>query len=964
MSSNEPAGQPPDAASDLAAIENFLGAGDAAQARERASLALRARRKGDADAARAPLLLGLAWSELALSQPAGAHRAAAEAAELFRTTAESPAQEVLALTAVALTASQCGRAIEAIETATLARHLANDLPPGPWTVLAPHGLAVAYGAAQCFAKARQAHEDAREAAASSASHAARAPLAMAQALTELSRLVVERSDGDAEPDAGRLQAVLTLLSDARPQGDVRYLLPGHGPALAAALPLVTALAQCWCGDAAPLPPVAGPAAQAPAWIPALEAWLMAEIAHRRGEFGPAAAHAQRMVALAGAAEHAPLVRLGHQLACHLLELSGQPQAALHERRLLARRERAQWALDLDGRDAAARRHVQLRTQARHNEALALQSVEFERLAFEDVLTGIANRRRFQQRLAQWSALCAESGETLCAAVIDVDRFKDVNDNFSHQVGDAVLQRIASIMVEHVRAVDLPARFGGDEFVILFRDAAEVVARQVCERIEDGVRRFAWDRLAAGLAVTISVGVVQARPGDTATTLLQRSDEAMFARKRSRRGPEATAPAAPARAVSPMLLQRLASLLGRAEKLVVFVGAGPLDPDAWTPADRERHGHAAARRDDPAGFDRYWQDRAQVLAAAGPSAEHRLLARLAALKPMTTFVTQRVDGLLSAACAGNVIQLGGNVRRGWCTACGTAADLGVDRTCVACGEARLHADIVLPGDTPEPRLAAGAELAVKRADVVLVLDADPLRFPGASLLDKARFRGVSVVLLGPAAAPGGAAANLAIQAPVQGVLEPLLEQLRAGDVRTAQPATQPSSLTDAGFDALCYLSGQGTDHAGRTLEQTLAWSDREIERQFDSTQWQFPLPTRSQICPEAPVPTHDDFRLLGADDAVKAGLRRAFDRMLRFYGFEWHDGRVRKAVNWQARFEVWTLGPGYNDLRLSRIIGALALCGLQQESLALLHALEAHVPPVRRHGTAKAMAFWRHAAGQG
>jgi hypothetical protein len=62
--------------------------------------------------------------------------------------------------------------------------------------------------------------------------------------------------------------------------------------------------------------------------------------------------------------------------------------------------------------------------------------------------------------------------------------------------------------------------------------------------------------------------------------------------------------------------------------------------------------------------------------------------------------------------------------------------------------------------------------------------------------------------------------------------------------------------------------------------------------------------------------------------------------------------------------VWALGPGYNDLRLSRIIGALALCGLQQESLALLHALEAHVAPVRRHGTAKAMAFWRHAAGQG
>jgi diguanylate cyclase (GGDEF)-like protein len=673
-------------------------------------------------------------------------------------------------------------------------------------------------------------------------------------------------------------------------------------------------------------------------VDALGAWLMAERSLRGGDPRHAAAHAGRMVAAAEAASHRPLLRLAHELAGHLHEQAGQPAEALRQQRLVARLEREQRLHDLEGRDAVARSHLRLRAEERTSRALATQSQEFERMAFEDALTGIANSRRFQQCLAKWSAECEAAGETLCAAVIDVDRFKAVNDGFGHVVGDAVLRAIAAILVEHVRSVDLPARLGGDEFVILFRNADAAVARQVCDRIEHSVLNHPWGQLAAGVAVSISVGVAQALPGDTVEALIGRGDLAMFERKRSRHLPAVPAlvvPAPPQRPVPPLLLDRLAALVRRARQMVVFHGPGPLGGASWSVAERERYGRAEGRIHHASAFAEFWRQRAAAAGAAQATIEHRLLARLAALKPTTTFVTQRVDGLLAAAGAGHVIELCGSLRED-------------------------PAAVLLPGDPANARLAAGAELAVKRADVVLVVDADPLAFPGPSLLDKARFRGVAVVLLGSAFAPGGAFANIAIQAPAHDVLAALLERLGTdGD-----PRVPARGLTDAGYDALCFLSGHGTDHAGRTLAQTLAWTDREIERQFDSTQWQFPLPTASPVCPEAPVPTRGDFAALAADDGAKAGMRGAFHRMLRFYGFEWRDGRVAKADGWRARFDVWAVTPGHNDLRLSRMLGALALCGLQDESLALLRALEVHVPPVRQHGLAKALAFWRHAAGQG
>ncbi len=97
------------------------------------------------------------------------------------------------------------------------------------------------------------------------------------------------------------------------------------------------------------------------------------------------------------------------------------------------------------------------------------------------------------------------------ALIDVDHFKRVNDRFGHAVGDQVLVALAQMLREKTRASDLLARIGGEEFLVALPDTAPERAAEVCERLRLAVQNYAWDQLAGGLAVTLSVGVAHAPP---------------------------------------------------------------------------------------------------------------------------------------------------------------------------------------------------------------------------------------------------------------------------------------------------------------------------------------------------------------------------------------------------------------------------------------------------------------------
>lgn len=160
-----------------------------------------------------------------------------------------------------------------------------------------------------------------------------------------------------------------------------------------------------------------------------------------------------------------------------------------------------------------------------NEALLAQ---LRRQNREDHLTGLYNRRYLDEMLAKEWYRSQRYQRPLTVAMADLDYFKRVNDRHSHQVGDAVLQRVAEIILERVRQTDLVARFGGEEFVIVFPEADLREAHQCCEDIRDAVARYDWSKVDCPSRVTISIGL--ADRGDSAEELLANADRQLYAAK--------------------------------------------------------------------------------------------------------------------------------------------------------------------------------------------------------------------------------------------------------------------------------------------------------------------------------------------------------------------------------------------------------------------------------------------------
>jgi diguanylate cyclase (GGDEF)-like protein len=143
-----------------------------------------------------------------------------------------------------------------------------------------------------------------------------------------------------------------------------------------------------------------------------------------------------------------------------------------------------------------------------------------RMSLEDPLTGLANRRRLDDLLS------TDAG-SYAVALIDVDHFKRVNDQFSHQVGDEVLRQLAVLLRAGCRAADVAARYGGEEFAVLFHGLSGPEAAAAAERIRRTVETYAWETIAKGLSVTVSAGVA-------AGGLLPVADKRLYAAKHAGR----------------------------------------------------------------------------------------------------------------------------------------------------------------------------------------------------------------------------------------------------------------------------------------------------------------------------------------------------------------------------------------------------------------------------------------------
>lgn len=157
--------------------------------------------------------------------------------------------------------------------------------------------------------------------------------------------------------------------------------------------------------------------------------------------------------------------------------------------------------------------------------------ELSSLARTDSLTGLPNRRVFEERLETEVMRGARTRRSFALAILDIDHFKEINDRHGHAAGDEALRRFARVLASQVRNADFAARFAGDEFVMIFVDVErETVAAAVDRLLEilRGSDSGPCGRLSASAGVAISF------PVDTAETLMERADNALYAAKHAGR----------------------------------------------------------------------------------------------------------------------------------------------------------------------------------------------------------------------------------------------------------------------------------------------------------------------------------------------------------------------------------------------------------------------------------------------
>jgi diguanylate cyclase len=157
----------------------------------------------------------------------------------------------------------------------------------------------------------------------------------------------------------------------------------------------------------------------------------------------------------------------------------------------------------------------------------------EETGLRDVVTAIGNRRFFDACFAEEVEKARRVGDSFCLAMADIDRFKHVNDRFGHLVGDRLLRLFANILVQNVRGQDKVARFGGEEFALMFPGARLVDAVSAVERIQGILETKQWTVEPSGERVgkvTASFGIAKLSADESATDLLRRVDQLLYEAK--------------------------------------------------------------------------------------------------------------------------------------------------------------------------------------------------------------------------------------------------------------------------------------------------------------------------------------------------------------------------------------------------------------------------------------------------
>jgi GGDEF domain-containing protein len=461
--------QKPDAA--LAAANAALEAGRLQDARDHAQAAVDTARGVDLRL-EAEALACLAHCDRIGSRLRRASTAARRAAQLFEQLGDvhGEAGALITLTHVSML---LGRNEEAVEAALLSVRLSEGWsarqgaaaaqparPPHPQTVLAHNCLGLAYSWSGDHVRAEASLERAVDNA-----HRCVPPVSvyqprLNQVFVEASRLVDERYQTGSMRSLDHMEALLQECWQLEREGAGLSTLPGMR-AMARVISLAsTALLAAWQGraDAATLAieSATRTLSGGMTWLDCFVRWCSAELSWKRGDWAAAQRELSEMREMALAVEHEQLACRAQLLLAQVFELQGKHAEALREHRALRQRERRVVADGMSSRESLVSWQLGARQSERHLQQALQASRQFERWSLEDALTGIANRRHFEQELHRKLPATLGAGHSLSVAMVDVNKFKSVNDRFTHMVGDRVLKTIAAIMVSEVRGQDLTA----------------------------------------------------------------------------------------------------------------------------------------------------------------------------------------------------------------------------------------------------------------------------------------------------------------------------------------------------------------------------------------------------------------------------------------------------------------------------------------------------------------------------
>jgi diguanylate cyclase (GGDEF)-like protein len=276
---------------------------------------------------------------------------------------------------------------------------------------------------------------------------------------------------------------------------------------------------------------------------------------QRGQADAGLAHLHEALDIAETQGARQQVYAAHEALSRVHELRGEPAKALEHFRAYhhAWRDvfsteanlRIQSAL-LRGEVRQSRREAEILRQknealsvadqekARLLEQLRTQAAELERQTREDALTGLSNRRHLDRLLdAEWER-ALRFGRSLTVAMLDLDRFKGINDRFSHAVGDEVLRVVARILRDHTRGVDVVARYGGEEFCLVLVETRKDDAIRLCDRLRELVAGYDWSTIHPDLVVTTSVGLAGIDEVETPDDLLGIADARLYTAKHAGR----------------------------------------------------------------------------------------------------------------------------------------------------------------------------------------------------------------------------------------------------------------------------------------------------------------------------------------------------------------------------------------------------------------------------------------------